>query len=215
MTNDIQNQGWQEPPPLNERAIVLGPCRPWVRYMARSIDNFIFQAMVAILIFVYLKFLSADASTEASFLLIRSFGLAMLAPYFIEMICLSTLGTTPGKTLLNISLRNEDGSKLSFAQSFRRTSAIWIRGGYFAYFIPYFIGGGICSILMIYQCIRLEKNKITSWDSNQNLTYTHGPIGTMGIVSIVIFVITYLSLNLWLLISTVGFIMKALGPMMH
>lgn len=90
---------------------------PWLRYWARQLDLFLGSVC-----FVFLEpefFINYPA--------LFSFVL-LIFWVFTEAVLLSTWGSTPGKFLLNISVRSHEGDILSFEQSLKRSFLVWLRG---------------------------------------------------------------------------------------
>jgi|GEM_PF-3584823 len=96
----------------------------------------------------------------------------------MEAFCLSKFGTTLGKWLLKVQVRNADGSYLSFKQACVRGLKIWFRG--MGLFIPVV---GLVTHVMAYN--RLKNNQITSWDEDDSLVVTHSTIGPVRIAVVV------------------------------
>jgi tetratricopeptide (TPR) repeat protein len=83
----------------------------------------------------------------------------------LEALLLSRLGWTPGKWLLAISVRRDDGTILSFSGACIRCFRIWLRA--YALGIMY-----IQDIALFIQLIKYYKNKGTSWDRDASLCIT-------------------------------------------
>lgn len=80
---------------------------------------------------------------------------ALMVP--VEAAMLSALGTTPGKAIFDIRVRNHNGSRLDFQQALIRASRIWIRGEGLA--LP------LISLITHFSAYkRLSESGITSWD---------------------------------------------------
>ena len=90
-------------------------------------------------------------------------------------------GTTPGKALLKIRLRNSDGSKLSYTDALSRSFDVFFKG----------VGIGIPIvqlITLIFAYNRLTKKGITSWDEGGNFKVSHQAIEAWrSIVAVFIF----------------------------
>lgn len=135
----------------------------WNRYWARLIDFcaicFCGGFIIAIL------FPSGIAMSDALF------GVIMLFVYvFIEAAMLSSWGTTPGKALLRIRLRKDDGSKLLYGEALNRSFKVWLKGEGFGIPLINFITN-----IIAYK--RLMKNGITSWDEEGGFTVSHKKVG--------------------------------------
>lgn len=137
--------------------------RPWVRFWGRMVDFFLFSSLARIV----LTLIYAPALEIPDAL----FGIILLFAYaFVESAMLAAWGTTPGKAILKIRLRNGEGSKLSYADALSRAFKVWFRGE----------GMGIPIVTLITQIsayIRLTRQGITSWDEEGSFKVTHRTIG--------------------------------------
>ena len=76
---------------------------------------------------------------------------------FIEPLLLATWGTTPGKAILGLKLRNEDGTKLSYSEGVARTFGVFAEG--YGYGVP------IYNIVRSFKCYKAsEKGEAMAWD---------------------------------------------------
>jgi len=146
--------------------------RPWVRYWARMVDFFLFALLAGIVLaFVYAPALEIPDAL---------FGVILLFAYvFVEAAMLAAWGTTPGKVILNIRLRNGDGSKLSYADALSRAFNVWFRGE----------GIGIPIVALFTQISaynRLMKQGLTSWDEEGSFKVTHRTIGAWRTIVVVL-----------------------------
>jgi uncharacterized RDD family membrane protein YckC len=96
--------------------------RPWVRFWVRYIDFFVFNTIFAIL------WLIIDEKNYSQLSNLMFTVISMFLYIFVEGFSLWTWGTTIGKKLLKISIRNTDGSKLSGYQGLKRSRLVWFRG---------------------------------------------------------------------------------------
>ncbi|HCL01690.1 MAG TPA: hypothetical protein DHW61_04625 [Lachnoclostridium phytofermentans] len=149
--------------------------RPWQRFWARGLDNILFILLVS---FLLKKLLQAEIMEFQSFLI---YLLAMFIWTFIEAILLCTWGTTPGKFLFNVTIRNADGEKLGFVSALKRSLLVWIYG----------IGFGIpvISIIgLISQYKKLTKMKSTTWDRKMKVIVRHDYLrGTKTVIIVTTF----------------------------
>jgi hypothetical protein len=96
----------------------------------------------------------------------------------VESILLSTWGTTPGKLLLGITVREIDGSKLNFSRALNRSASVWFYG----------MGCGITFIEFITKVTsynRLSKKGITRWDQNGKYSISHTKVSTVNIIIVI------------------------------
>ena len=131
----------------------------WRRFFARKIDYILFFVVIGIpLIFMY----PSIGESKNSFVPL----LIIFAWVFVEAPLLSLWGATPGKWLLEIKVRNADGSKLSFSQALDRSLSVWLKG----------IGIGLPPFTLITAAIaarKLERDRITSWDKEGGFEVIH------------------------------------------
>jgi uncharacterized RDD family membrane protein YckC len=97
---------------------------PWRRFFARSLDLGLYSVLV--LTIGYYVFKISFSNDPLSNVLDTFFAcLIMLA---LEPLMLSTLGTTPGKWIFGLVVRDQSGHRLSFLGAFRRTFGVFSRG---------------------------------------------------------------------------------------
>lgn len=143
--------------------------RPWVRLAARYLDIFIFTFLLAILWTIF----SPSHSIKSTF------GFGMLAIFlwiFVEAVLLSSIGTTFGKWLLKVKLRDNDGKKLIFSTALKRSFLVWLKG----------LGMGLPFIYIftfISEHSDLTKRGATSWDKVYHLKVTHQKIGPLRAIT--------------------------------
>jgi hypothetical protein len=105
----------------------------------------------------------------------------------IEAAFFSIFGTTPFKALLNIRVRNKDGSKLDFKLALIRSFNVWLRGNG--------VGIPLASIIANIIAYRnLAQNHITTWDAQLGLVVSHRSVPVWRGVIIVAFVIGFIAL---------------------
>lgn len=133
--------------------------RPWLRYWARTVDSFI--GIIAIS-FPLAAFLPEIEQVPA---LVQ--GMIFLAGTLItEPLFFALFGTTPGKALFRIRVRNRDGGKLSFGRAFGRRLSVLIRGE----------GLGIPVVALVAQLMaysRLSNRGVTTWDEHSGFVVSH------------------------------------------
>jgi hypothetical protein len=119
------------------------------------------------------------------------FGIILLLAYIpVEPLLLMSWGTTPGKFLLNIQLRNVDGSKLSFSQGIMRSVGVVIKGQGIG--IPL-----VALITHIYAYKRLLNQGQTVWDESGNHTVAHRDISGWRMLILVLFLAAVVALIVW------------------
>lgn len=141
--------------------------RPWVRLWARLLDLYAFALLFNILLaFTYPAIINLPAFV---------YGALILFSYILfEASMLAGCGTTLGKGLFRIRVRNSDGSRLNFIKSLCRSFDVWVRGqGCCIPFVALFTYAGAYS--------KLTKEGITSWDKEGEYSVSHQTIGILRI----------------------------------
>lgn len=153
--------------------------RPWIRFWARIIDNIIFMLMMSIIIALICP--SALYHSALLFLFL------LFIWTFIEAILLSTWGTTPGKWLLKIMIRDLNGSKLTLLNSLKRSLMVWAIGlaagiGIFPFFT------------VLYQYNYISRNGRTSWDNSGKFIVSYTKIGLLRILVSILIIFGFIGL---------------------
>lgn len=150
--------------PLTYDVLPVAP-HPWKRLFAREIDLIFIELAIHTVKWLIFR-LPVDAVTfaENEFLgeaivdwlgSLFSFGILAL----IEPLLLCTVGTTLGKWIFGLKVRNRDGSKLSYLRGLRRMGSILVGGC--GWFIPIF---GWWRLWKSYQAC--NHNEIMPWDDD-------------------------------------------------
>src|SRR5699024_8536678 len=141
---------------------------PWRRFFARVLDLAWMEVLWVVLQYHVLHWYWPDHGLMgvADSLVTTWSGWCLLMA--VEPILLCTWGYTPGKWLLRLKVRQEDGSKLDWERAFVRTAWIFLRG--FALGVP------LLNLLCLGTCYdRCQKERVMPWD--QGLRYTARPAG--------------------------------------
>ena len=113
---------------------------PWKRYLARLLDMLLYQLLVVLLWYGLLGYFY----DEGMFLEILILQLAcIIVMFFMEPIFLTCWGTTPGKWIFGISIRDRDGQLLSYKNALIRVGMVIWKG----------LGGNI----PVYRCYTLNR----------------------------------------------------------
>jgi len=157
--------------------------RPWVRYFARIVDVFLFSILVGFMLGIF----------TPSVLDIPSVLLGMVILFvwiFQESILLANCGTTLGKWLFKIKVRNSNGQKLTFSEALNRSFSVWLKG----------MGAGVpilSLITLLTSHSKLKRDAITAWDEEGSFVVTHGKIGALRSVVIVVLLLGYFTVGAW------------------
>jgi len=148
--------------------------RPWIRLWARSIDYFLWAAIIY---FPMVKAYSAGAIASNEYSLMKLYPLLIAFTWaLVEPIVLVVFGTTIGKALLRVRLTrqsNDDLSKVDLSPLFRRSISVWLKGVGIGYLVATLITG-----LVSYR--NLKSHGETSWNRDYGFTVTHGKVGYVG-----------------------------------
>ena len=156
--------------------------RPWVRYWARYIDVYLFT--IFILILQQLMF-----PTQQFDMRIAVFGLHFIW-VLVEAQLLSTWGTTPGKWMLKVKIRDVNNKKLTLKTALIRGFLVWSVG-----MAMYTVFSTITEAISY---MNLLSKGTTVWDKYCNSIVTHEDFGTeripliIGILVLPIFVLSSL-----------------------
>lgn len=126
---------------------------PWRRYFARIFDIYLYSLLLRTVILVVFHY-NIVRSEGTSFVFTILAHILMIA---IEPLLLSTIGTTPGKFIFGLVLRDSFGGKLDYSEGFARTINIF--------------GSGMGLLIPIYSWIRMYKSfkacndhEVLPWD---------------------------------------------------
>lgn len=99
----------------------------WRRFWARQLDYQLFALTVMMLMVMYT---GPDSGLLLLFLGNTGvIGIALVFVFvFVESALLSSFGTTPGKWLLAISIKDQHGNNPSLPMSMARSLSVWVRG---------------------------------------------------------------------------------------
>jgi uncharacterized RDD family membrane protein YckC len=147
---------------------------PWRRWFARILDLWCTAFLQAILVAILGYDLEGGRVVETLVLL------AMQVP--LETAYQTMAGTTPGKWLLGIRVREVDGRRLSWSRAFSRALHVWLIG----------MGGGIPIVSLVTmgrQHALLNRDGITSYDAEAGFVVTHGPVSQRRKALVVVIVV--------------------------
>lgn len=154
--------------------ITLLLIRPLVRLLARTIDICIATVLVLILLIIL------DPAHEVLTPL-QPF-LSLFAWIFIEAFLLSTWGTTPGKWLFDIEVRDKEQKMLNFQQALKRSFKVWRMGLGFGIFLPF---------MLIISYVQLVRNGISPWDNKCDSMAFHGEMSPIKLPIFALIILYY------------------------
>lgn len=149
----------------------------WVRFLARYIDVFLFSIIFWIIYYlVFAKYVVVSSATDLDIVA----NVAILFIWvFVETLLLSTVGTTLGKSLLNISLRDNNGKKLILINAFRRSFTVFLFGLFAG--LPLF-----SFVALLYSYLAFTKNGVTKWDQDNACQLTYKKISIFRLIILVL-----------------------------
>lgn len=170
---------------------------PWRRYFAKTIDYFLYSMVVNIIVMALIVY-NLDESVQYAYLeLIEIQALyAVLSNFYwfvAEVFVLGVSGTSPGRWLYNIHIRNNDGLRLGFSESVQRSASLYFKG----------LGLGLPVIILITSLLsynKLTKDGITSWDAEQKLRVSHGKMSVLRYMGVAVVLLSIIAISAYFLI---------------
>jgi uncharacterized RDD family membrane protein YckC len=180
--------------------------RPWVRFLARMTDYYIFSMLVSLLISLlfpdFMKQMSEMITQQVSVQDSETAGLQSILFVvivrivvtfiwvFIEAYTISKYGTTFGKNLLGTRVLDKNGELLPYDRSLKRSYGVWLKG----------MGAGfmlISWITMLFGYQMLKRDGVNSWDKDADSKIVHSYFSTRRLFIILgfIFVIEIFALR--------------------
>jgi uncharacterized RDD family membrane protein YckC len=180
--------------------------RPWVRFLARMTDYYIFSMLVSLLISLlfpdFMEQMSemitqqisvqdSEAAGMQSILFVVIVRIVVTFIWvFIEAYTISKYGTTFGKNLLGTRVLDKDGELLPYDRSLKRSYGVWLKG----------MGAGfilISWVTMLFGYQMLKRDGVNSWDKDADSKIVHSYFSTRRLFIILgfIFVIEIFALR--------------------
>jgi len=106
---------------MNLKNYLINMKKPLTRFLARIIDYSLFYSLLVLPLF----FASLFDHDLTHILAIVAIPLLWVP---LEALLLSLFGTTPGKAIFGIQVRNQQGQKLSIKHSLKRAFLVWLKG---------------------------------------------------------------------------------------
>lgn len=142
---------------------------PWRRYLARLLDHSLCLLLLKAALVFALRFTFGDSALER---VVQDY-LAWGVQFLMEPLLLSTWGTTPGKWIFGLKVRNAHGGKLTFGEAAARLAILFRYGE--GWGIPYY------QLYRNYKSFRAcDDGEVLLWDDG--LSYTiHDESGLRGL----------------------------------
>lgn len=142
---------------VEESETIYNAYSPWRRFFARSFDLAIYHMIWRVLfiqVFSINVFLWKPLSTTVVDIL-----MGIIFILFLEPLMLCKLGTTPGKKILGLEVRSENGKKLSYGKAFDRSWGVMKSG--MGFILPIYV------LIRFYKSYKiLDEKKKLPWDKN-------------------------------------------------
>ena len=121
------------PVPVPESDAIAKVRSPWRRFFARDLDGILYGLILDGIFLAcgcnhLIYTFSYGSSGQRTMMLFLSIGFGLLLTIVLEPILLHWFGTTPGKALLGLHVRDPEGGKLSYDQAIFRTVDVLTRG---------------------------------------------------------------------------------------
>lgn len=160
----------------------LPTVRPWIRYLARLIDIYLFTMFVTIILVIFFNLHTKSYDNDKTIALLSLWVLPFAEAFFI-----TNWGTTPGKWLLKTTVVKANGGFLSYKTALLR--AYWAIGEGLGMGIPF------VSLITLFISYKVLENKgITKWDAHFESIVLHERIGTIRTAVNVVLIISIIAL---------------------
>jgi hypothetical protein len=176
---------------------VIANFHPWRRYFAKTIDYVLYSMVVNIIVMASIVY-NLDESVHYAYLDLTDIQAfyAVLSNFYwfvAEVFVLGVSGTSPGRWLYNIHIRNSDGLRLGFSESVQRSASLYFKG----------LGMGLPVIIFITSLFgykQLTKEGITSWDADQKLIVSHGDMSILRYMGVAVVLLSIIAVSAYFLI---------------
>jgi len=172
--------------------------RPWVRFLARMTDYYIFSMLFSLLVSILFpdfmkqmsemltQQMSAQGSESVEFQSILTLIILRVVItfiwVFIEAFTISRYGTTFGKSLLGTKVLDQDGELLPYDRSLKRSYGVWLKG----------MGAGFALIswlTMLFGYQMLKRDGYNSWDKDAGSKVVHSYFSSRRLIIIMGFIL--------------------------
>ena len=180
---------WEPPRPPMEGAVWA--YSPWQRYWARAFDLGLAGLVVTVLL-SFIFHVSSVTNDGIMFNWVTSI-LTWLIVFALEPLLLSRWGTTPGKWLLGLELRDSWGNKLNYSDGLLRT---WRVLGYvYGYHIPFYTW--YRNYKAYKTCRDNAEMEYDAWEGNLYYSRVGDRWIFRAVVSVLITLILFVPIDLW------------------
>jgi len=173
--------------------------RPWVRFLARMTDYYVFSMLFSLLVSLMFpdfmkqisemlttQQMSSQGSETAGFQSIMALIIIRVVITFVwvflEAFAISRYGTTFGKNLLGTKVLDQNGELLPYDRSLKRSYGVWLKG----------MGAGFALIswlTMLFGYQALKRDGVCSWDNDADSKVVHSYFSSTRLFIILGFII--------------------------
>jgi len=172
--------------------------RPWVRFLARMTDYYVFSMLFSLLVSLMFpdfmkqisemltQQMSSQGSETAGFQSIMALIIIRVVITFVwvflEAFAISRYGTTFGKNLLGTKVLDQNGELLPYDRSLKRSYGVWLKG----------MGAGFALIswlTMLFGYQALKRDGVCSWDNDADSKVVHSYFSSTRLIIILVFII--------------------------
>ncbi|MDD5311051.1 MAG: RDD family protein [Candidatus Omnitrophica bacterium] len=159
----------------------------WARFWARFIDYFLFVFILIGIFYFINDSIYGFPSTKPGFRFAELF-----VWVFIESLLLSTWGATPGKWLLNITVRDSNGQKLRYLAALKRSLKVWIIGLLTGFSFP------LSFLAMFFNNQAISNKGVTIWDREGQFVILHRKFSPFKFFLVAVFIVIAVLIYLFL-----------------
>ena len=165
----------------------------WRRFVARIIDLYVARAVIV----GGLAIANRDRVWDLMFPALIVVFLAPLAWVFLEACCLMIAGTTPGRAMLGLRVRDRDGALLTFRAALKRSVLVWAAGSGLGLPMQFLLPPAQWA--MGFHQYQMQGETI--WDRTAGSRVEHRVIPPFGIAALVFSIVSWLGVSMWLFMA--------------
>ena len=165
----------------------------WRRFVARIIDLHMARAALV----GGLALADAHRAWDLMFPALTVVFVAPLAWVVGEAVCLKLAGTTPGRAMLGLRVRDRDGACLTFRAALKRSILVWAAGSGLGLPMQFLLPPAQWAMGFH----QYQTQGETIWDRTAGSRVEHRVIPPFGIVALVFSIVAWLGASMWLFMA--------------
>jgi uncharacterized RDD family membrane protein YckC len=180
---------------IEQTAAVLKARRAvaWRRFVARIIDLHMARAVLV----GGLAMADRDRAWDFMFPALTVVFLAPVAWVFLEACFLVIAGTTPGRAMLGLRVRDRDGALLTFRAALKRSVLVWAAGSGLGLPMQFLLPPAQWAMGFH----QYQTQGETIWDRTAGSRVEHRVVPPFGIVALVFAIVAWLGVSMWLFMA--------------